>query len=87
MEEDYINDIIRGYEKDLQSVKEDGYGALNFVIEQTPELCLAAVKENAWNLEYVKEQTYALCFEAIKQDGSILRIVKEQTYELCYPVQ
>ena len=29
---------------------------LNYVKEQTPEICLEAVKQNGWNLKYVKEQ-------------------------------
>ena len=36
---DYITDIIARYEADLQKVKQDGY-ALQFVKEQTPEICL-----------------------------------------------
>jgi hypothetical protein len=40
---DYITDIIRRYEADLYKVKRYGYD-LQYVEEQTPELCLAAVQ-------------------------------------------
>ena len=54
MEEDYITDIIRGYEEDLQKVKQDGY-ALQYVKEQTYELCLFAVKQNGQAINDVKD--------------------------------
>ena len=76
MEEDYITDIIRGYEEDLQKVKQDGY-ALQYVKEQTYELCLAAVKQEGRALHFVKEQTYELCLEAVKQNGWAFQFVKD----------
>ena len=41
--------------------------------EQTPELCLEAVKQNGWALQFVKNQTYDVCLEAIRQNGLALR--------------
>jgi hypothetical protein len=38
------------------------------VKEQTPELCLAALKINGWTLEYINDKTIELCREAIKQN-------------------
>ncbi len=52
-------------------------------MEQTPELCLEAVKKDGRALEFVKEQTPELCLEAVKQTGYALEFVKEQTPELC----
>ena len=40
----YITDIIRRYETDLQEVKQDGL-ALEFVKEQTHELCLQYIRK------------------------------------------
>jgi hypothetical protein len=68
MKQAYIQSIIRNYEEDLQKVKQDGY-ALQYVKEQTLELCLEAMKQDGCALKYVKEQTYELCLEAVKQDG------------------
>jgi hypothetical protein len=70
----YITDIIERYEADLQRVTQYG-NDLAFVEEQTPEICLAAVKRCQWALCYVNDQTYDLCLEAIKQN------VKKQTHE------
>jgi hypothetical protein len=51
----YITDIIQRYEEDLQKVK--GFGlALEFVEEQTLELCLEAVQQNGLALKFVKEK-------------------------------
>lgn len=44
---------------------------------QTPELCLAFVKENGLALKYVKNQTPEICSEAIKQNCECSKFVKE----------
>jgi hypothetical protein len=80
---DYITDIIRRYEADLQKVKQDGF-ALKFVKEQTFELCLESVKRHGYYaLQFVKNKTYELRLETVKTNGWALRYDKEQTYELC----
>jgi hypothetical protein len=56
---------------------------LQYVKEQTPALCLEAVRQGGWALKYVKEQTPALCLEAVRQNGVALEFVKEQTPALC----
>lgn len=50
---------------------------------QTPDLCLAAVRQNGYALKEVKEQTPEICLEAVKQDGYALSYVQEQTSEIC----
>ena len=51
---DYITDIIARYEADLQKVKLNGL-SLEYVKEQTYELCLAAVQQNGGALQHVKD--------------------------------
>jgi hypothetical protein len=51
---DYIDGIITRYEKDLRMVKRKGI-YLRFVKEQTPELCLAAAKQNGHALRFIKD--------------------------------
>ena len=58
--------------------------ALEYVKEQTPEICLEAVRRNGRVLRYVKEQTSEICLEAVKQNGYALNFVKEQTPEICF---
>ena len=41
---------------DLLAVTQDGW-ALEYVEEQTHEICLAAVQQNGYALEFVKDQT------------------------------
>lgn len=48
---------------------------------QTPEICLAAVKQNGLALQFVWNQTPKICLEAIK-NGAFL-YVREQTPEIC----
>ena len=66
----------------MEMVRQDGM-ALQYVKEQTPEICMEAVKQNGWALEYVEEQTPEICMEAVKQNGLVLQYVKEQTPEIC----
>ena len=65
----------------LQAVKQNGY-ALQFVKEQTVEMCLAAV-QYGWALRFVKEQTPEICLAAVKQSGNAFQFVKEQTVDIC----
>ena len=55
---------------------------LQYVKEQTYELCLEAVKKNGFALQYVKEQTYELCLEAVKNNGYTSEYIKDQPYKL-----
>jgi len=69
-------------QKAMAAVKQNGY-SLQYVKEQTPEICMAAVKQDGDSLRYVKEQTPEICMAAVKQNGDSLRYVKEQTPEIC----
>ena len=63
-------------------MKQNG-NALQFVKEQTPEICLEAIKQNSLVLYYVKEQTPEICLEAVKKNGVALQFVKKQNPEIC----
>lgn len=56
---------------------------LEFVDDQTEELCLIAVKQNPMALQFVNEQTFEMCLGAVKQNGSVLQYVKKQTNKIC----
>ena len=47
--------------------------------KQTPELCLAAVKENGLALQFVKNKTAKICLEAVKQNRDAIKYVKDTT--------
>jgi hypothetical protein len=66
----------------LKAVKHNGY-ALQYVKEQTKDICIEAVKQNGFALQYVKEQSADICIEAVKQNGMALCYVKEQTEDIC----
>ena len=75
---------------DLERVKQDG-SALQFVKEQTPEICMAAVKKDGWAIAYVKNQTMDICLAAVKQtpdaikcitNPDFLNIIRKQRPEL-----
>ena len=59
---------------------------LTIIKHQSPELCLAAVKQDGIALKYVKEQTPEICLAAVKQNGFALKYVKKQTPEICLAV-
>ena len=68
--------------RDIESVTKTGF-ALEYVENQTPEVCEAAVMQNGLALEYVKDQTPEVCEAAVMQDGLALRYVENQTPEIC----
>jgi hypothetical protein len=80
---DYITDIIERYEIDLQKVKQKYVWTLQYVKEQTPELCLVAVNQAGLVLKYVREQTPEICLAAVQESGLALYYVREQTPEIC----
>jgi hypothetical protein len=49
------------------------------VLNQTEEICLAAVKQNGLALEYVHDQTEEICLAAINQIPYASRYKKNQT--------
>ena len=70
------------YEDVLNLVERDGMNLSN-VANQTPEMCLAAVKGNGFALEFVENQTSEICLAAVQQNSYVLRYVKNQTTEIC----
>lgn len=57
--------------------------ALQYVINQTPEICLAAVQQNGYTLQYVKEPTPEIYLEAVRENGLALQFIYNQTSEIC----
>ena len=75
---------ISRYQNDLSLVTQDGLN-LQYVINQTPELCLAGIKQNPHALQRVKEKTPELCLLALRGSGSTLRYFPQElrTLEMC----
>ena len=67
-------------EEAMDAVREGWGGALRYVSEQTPEICIAAVNNWGDALQYVSEQTNEICLAAVKQDGSALQYVSENMF-------
>ena len=55
---------------------------LQYVENQSTELCLEVVKQNGLALKYVKEQTEEICLAAVKQNGMALQYVREKTSKI-----
>ena len=68
----------RGQEA-IDKVKQNGY-ALQYVKEQTEEICKLAVSQSGYALKYVKEQTEEICKLAISQSGYALQYVDESIF-------
>jgi hypothetical protein len=60
--------------------KQDGE-ALQYVHNQTEELCLEAVKEDGYALNYVHNQTKELCLAAVKEDKDALCYVNRDIFD------
>lgn len=52
------------------------------IINQSPEMCMAVVKHDGWDIRYIKDQTPELCLEAVKQDGRILQMIQAKNHTL-----
>ena len=44
-------------------------GCMFRFVENTPEICMVAVKQNRWALRIVENQTPEICMVAVKQNG------------------
>jgi hypothetical protein len=66
----------------MAAVRQNGY-ALEYVNEQTEEICIAAVRQNGYALEYAKIQNELMCLEAINTNPFIIQYVKVQTPIIC----
>lgn len=53
------------------------WNTLKYVKEQTPELCIIAVKQNRLALCSVKEQTFDICLAAVKHDADALKFISD----------
>ena len=56
---------------------------MNYINNQTEEVCMAAVKQNGFTLQYVENQTEEICLAAVNQNGLALQLVKNQTEDIC----
>jgi len=68
----------------LKAVQQEGY-ALQYVNNQTDQVCLAAVQENGNALQYVNNQTEELCLSAVQENSYALQYVNNnnQTENVC----
>jgi hypothetical protein len=73
--------MISQIEKDIKRVTLDGM-QLEYIFDQTPEMCLAAVKENGLALEFVQSQTREISLAAVENVGFAICYVKNQTSEI-----
>jgi len=63
----------------LEAVKQDG-AILQYIHNQTKEICLEAVKQEGYALQYVHHQTEEICLEAVKQEGYALQFVNKSIF-------
>lgn len=57
----------------LEAVKQNGL-ALEYIENQTDEICMEAVKQNCWALQFVKNQTHKIILEASKRDWRCIKM-------------
>ena len=83
---------------DLQKVRLDGY-AIRHIKNQTPEVCLAAIRQVGYAIKYIKNQTPELCLVAVEQNGNVIKYIRKdyhhwltehinltfEEYEIKYP--
>ena len=65
----------------MAAVQQNGH-ALQYVKNQTYDICITAVQQNGIALEYVKNQTDNICMAAVQQDGYALKYVKNITNQI-----
>ena len=67
----------------IKQVIELNYVHLQYVKEQTDDICILAVKRDGSALKYVHKQTEDICKLAVQGNGFMLKYVKEQTNDIC----
>jgi hypothetical protein len=60
---------------------------IQYIQDQTPEMCMLAVKRDSSNIQYIQDQTPEMCMLAVKRDSSNIKYVKNQTPELIEEVE
>lgn len=68
----------RSYKENLDIIKLNGL-ALEYIDEQTEEICMEAVKQNGKALKFVKIKTEKIYKEAIKYNKDILKFLYEDS--------
>lgn len=68
--------------KDLEMVKKDGLNLWD-VVNQTPEIIVAAFTQNSAALQYVREQTLELCLAVVTRWPKSLKYVRCQELGIC----
>jgi hypothetical protein len=66
----------------IDYVYDDGL-ALEYIDEQTPDICLLATRQNGRAIQFVKNPSPALWLEAVKQNGRALQHIPVQSQPLC----
>ena len=56
---------------------------LEYVRNQTHEICKRAVTVNGLSLQYVIDKTDDICLKALRQNGLSLKYIKDPTEEMC----
>ena len=76
------NPIMLFWSSYHEAVQHNGM-TLQYVRNQTEELCKLAVQQIGHALQYVQNQTDEICIMAIQQDVSALIYVQNKTDEIC----
>ena len=61
-----IDEMYRTKRMSICVVKQDGH-MLQYIKNQTPEICLTAIQQNGYAITFVKKQTPEMCLAAVKK--------------------
>lgn len=56
--------------------------SIDYVKNQTFELCKMALKKSAYSIQYIRNQTFKLCKMAVKKKGNCLQYIKKPSHEI-----
>ena len=70
--------------KTLECIKQNEYN-LQFVKNQTEEICLVAVQKNGWTIQYInkKNQTKLICLAAVRQNMDAIFYIDRKYKPIC----
>jgi len=77
-----VEEFMKDFETAIDMIAKVPY-LLQYVEDQTDEMCLFAVSKSGAALPHVKKQTPEICLEAMKTYGAGLVHVIDQTEEIC----
>ena len=69
--------------KTVDQILVRSFNLLQYVKDQTDEICKSLLKQDPYAIQYIRNQTFELCKLAIDGNPDVLQFVQNPSFELC----